>query len=31
MEGGGFYKGTILDVKVDPAKAQKTKHIIEIA
>jgi hypothetical protein len=31
MEGGGFFKGTIPDVKFDPAKAQKKKHIIEIA
>jgi hypothetical protein len=29
--GGGFFKGTIPDVKVDPIVAQETKKIIEIA
>jgi hypothetical protein len=29
--GGGFFKGTIPDVKVDPMVAQVTKKIIEIA
>ena len=29
--GGGFFKGTILHVKVDLFAAQETKHIIEIA
>jgi hypothetical protein len=31
MEGGGFFKGTIPDVKIDPAMAQETKQRIEIA
>jgi hypothetical protein len=30
MVGGGFFKGTIHDVKVDPAAAQETKKRIEI-
>jgi hypothetical protein len=29
--GGGFFKGTIPDVKVDPVAAQETKQRIEIA
>jgi len=29
--GGGFFKGTIPDVKVDPVVAQETKQRIEIA
>jgi hypothetical protein len=29
--GGVLFKGTILDVKVDPVAAQETKQIIEIA
>jgi hypothetical protein len=29
--GGGFFKGTIHDVKVDPVAAHETKKIIEIA
>jgi hypothetical protein len=31
MVGGGFFKGTIPDVKVDPVAAQETKQRIEIA
>jgi hypothetical protein len=31
MVGGGFFKGTIPDVKFDPAAAQETKQRIEIA
>jgi hypothetical protein len=30
MAGGGFFKGTIPDVKVDPATTQETKQRIEI-
>ena len=29
--GGGFFKGPIPDVKVDPVEAQETKKRIEIA
>jgi len=29
--GGGVFKGTILDVKVDPVEVQETKQRIEIA
>jgi len=29
--GGGFFKGSILDVKVDPVEAQETKKRTEIA
>jgi hypothetical protein len=31
MEGGGFFKGTIPDMKVDPVETQETKQRIEIA
>jgi hypothetical protein len=31
MMGGGFFKGTIPDVKVDPMATQETKKKIEIA
>jgi len=31
MEGGGFFKGTLPDIKFDPVTTQKTKHRIEIA
>jgi hypothetical protein len=31
MVGGGFFKGTILDVKVDPVVVQEIKQRIEIA
>jgi hypothetical protein len=30
MAGGGFFKRTILDVKVDPAATKETKKRIEI-
>jgi len=29
--GGGFFKGTIPDINVDPMAAQETKQIIQIA
>jgi hypothetical protein len=29
--GGGSFKGTIPDIKVDPVATQETKEIIEIA
>jgi hypothetical protein len=31
ITGGGFFKGTIPDVKTDPVAAQETKQRIEIA
>jgi hypothetical protein len=31
MVGGGFFKGTIPDIKVDPVATNKTKQRIEIA
>jgi hypothetical protein len=31
MAGGGFFKGTIPDIKFDPPTAKETKKRIEIA